>query len=253
MTKPKHDHDHDPHSDHDNHANDNDANKAPVAVTPAGGALASLTALATILNNVDTTSAAGRSGHPMLQFKREGDGTWMYGQRKTKPEPGGRWAVNPMTFQRGYICFGATNNFLGEKLLPVSQPMLDPAELPNKGFEWKEQWAVNLKCLDGSDAGVEVVYKATTTAASRPSAACSKRSATGSTAVSTTARSRRSCSSKRTSYPHGQYGKTWIPVLTIIDWMSMARPGAGAGAPPPPASPPSSPPPAEQPRRRRVG
>ena len=37
MTKTKPDHD--PCADPDNHANDNDANKAPVAVTPAEGAL----------------------------------------------------------------------------------------------------------------------------------------------------------------------------------------------------------------------
>ena len=53
---------------------------------------------------------------PMLQFKREGDGTWMFGQRQTKVEDGSRWAVNPTTFQRGFICFGDANNMLGETL-----------------------------------------------------------------------------------------------------------------------------------------
>ena len=61
MTKIKPDPD--PDADHDNHDNDNDANKAPVAVAPAGGALASLAALGAALNGVDTTSVAGRSGH----------------------------------------------------------------------------------------------------------------------------------------------------------------------------------------------
>ena len=40
--------------------------------------------------------------------------------------------------------------------------MPDLAELPDKGFPWQEQWAVNLKCLDGTDAGIEVIYKPTT-------------------------------------------------------------------------------------------
>ena len=72
MTKTKPDHD----LDHDNHDNDNDPNKAPVAVTPAGGALASLTALGAVFNAVDTASVVGRSGMPMLQFKRDGGGIW---------------------------------------------------------------------------------------------------------------------------------------------------------------------------------
>ena len=65
----------------------------------------SLEALGAVLNTVDTATVAGRSGLPMLQFKREGDGTWLHGQRRTVVEDGSRWAVNPMTFRRGHICF----------------------------------------------------------------------------------------------------------------------------------------------------
>ena len=46
--------------------------------------------------------------------------------------------------------------------MPVSQPMPDVAELPDKGFPWQQQWAVNLKCLSGADAGTEVIFKPTT-------------------------------------------------------------------------------------------
>jgi hypothetical protein len=49
---------------------------------------------------------------------------------------------------------------------------------------------------------------------------------------------------KKDSYPHPEYGKTWFPVLEVIDWTSLSGP---APAPqPPPAND-------EQPRRRRVG
>ena len=99
----------------------------------------------------------------MLQFKsREDGGTWMFGQRRTVPEDGSRWAVNPRRSSAAIVCFGDANNLLGETFGPVSQPMPESAELPDKGFEWQQQWAVNLKCLDGTDAGTEVVYKTTT-------------------------------------------------------------------------------------------
>ena len=50
---------------------------------------------------------------------------------------------------------------------------------------------------------------------------------------------------EKDSYPHGQYGRIWTPLLTIVDWMPLSGPA--------PAPKPASPPPVEQPRRRRVG
>jgi hypothetical protein len=49
---------------------------------------------------------------------------------------------------------------------------------------------------------------------------------------------------EKDSYQHGQYGRVWTPVLTIVDWMPLDGPA--------PAPAPTSPPPPEQPRRRRV-
>ena len=105
----KHDRDRDP-------ANDNGDHEKPggkqVASAPAGGALASIASLAAALAKVNTSAIIGRSGLPMMLFKREGSGTWMFGQKKTIPEPGSRWAVNPMTFKYGFICFN-DNKVLG--------------------------------------------------------------------------------------------------------------------------------------------
>src|SRR6516165_9511778 len=92
--------------DHDSaHGHDNDNGHGEIVPSPAGGAITSLATLQTALNNVDTSSVAGRSGLPMLQFKREGDGTWMYGQRQTIVEGNSRWAANPLSFQWGFIAF----------------------------------------------------------------------------------------------------------------------------------------------------
>jgi hypothetical protein len=224
---------------------DND-NERAIASAPAagGGALASLATLGAVLNNVDTASVAGRSGLPMLAFKREGDGTWAFGQKRTIAEDGSGWAVNPLTFKRGYICFSNDNKVVGEHLLPVSQPMPEVTELPDRGFEWQQEWAVNLKCIDGTDAGTEVVYKPTTVGGVQAVAGLIE-------AVRDRLNSNQHGGKvspivhlEKDSYQRPPYGRVWTPLLTIVDWMPLSGPA--------PAPAPTAPPPAEQPRRRRV-
>jgi hypothetical protein len=239
------DHDQDRDSDH---ANDNGEHERPggkqVASAPAGGALTSLAALQTALANVNTAAIIGRSGLPMMLFKREGSGTWGYGQTRTVPEANSRWALNPLTFLYGHICFGDNNKVLGERLVPISQPKPMITELPDMGFPWQEEWAVNMKCLGGADAGVEVVFKATTDGGIKA-------------VVLMVALVRDRINGgqhdgkivpivllEKDSYQHSQYGKVWFPVLNTVDWMSLDGP-----APAPEPAPQSS---IEQPRRRRV-
>ena len=126
--------------------------------------------------------------------------------------------------------------------------MPDAADLPDHGFKWKEQWAVSMKCITGADAGIEVVFKTTTVGGIRAI-----------TGLIDEVRDRILSGQhdgkvvpvvllKKDSYPHGEYGKTWIPVLKIIDWMPLSGP-ASAPTPTPRQSPPTA---DEQPRRRRV-
>ena len=247
MSNPNHDnrddHDHDNRDDHDH--DDNNGGKAVASTPTAASALISLTALATILNAVNTASVGGRSGLPLLQFKsRENNGTWMFGQRRTIPEEGSRWAVNLASFKWGYICFGPDKKVLDERLVSVSLPKPSLVELPDMGAPWQEEWAVNLKCLGGVDAGAEVVFKASTVGGTQAIAG-----------LIDTVRDRLNggqhdgnvvpiLTLEKDSDPHAQYGRVWTPLLTVVDWMPLDGP---APAPKPAASPP-----AEQPRRRRV-
>jgi hypothetical protein len=242
----KREHDHDDYRDHDDrrdHDNDNDNGHA-VAPAPSGGALAALATLGKTLNAVDTTSVVGGAGTPMLSFKRDGNGTWMYSQKRTGVEDGSRWGVNPLSFRYGYICFGDGNKVLGERLVSVSQPMPSVEELPDKGFPWVPQWCVNLKCLSGADADVEVTFKPTTVGGVQSVASLIE-------AVRDRLNGGRHDGKvspivllKKDSYQHPQYGRVWTPLLDIVDWMPLTGPA--------PAPAPASPPPAEQPRRRRV-
>jgi hypothetical protein len=240
MTKVKPDHD----SDRD-HANDND--ERATTPSPAGGALTSLAALQTALKGVDTTSVAGRSGLPMLQFKRDGDGTWMHGQKRTVVEDGSRWAANPMSFRWGYIAFTNDNKVAGERLVSIAQPKPEITELPNKGdAEWTEQWAVTLKCLDGTDAGTEVIYKPTTVGGIQAVAGMVDSVRDRLNGGQHDGKVVPIVELAKGSYQHGQYGRVWTPVLEIVGWMPLEGPA------PAPAPEPTPPPSSEQPRRRRV-
>jgi hypothetical protein len=240
--------------DHDrdrDHANDNGDHERPggskqVAPAPAGGALDSLAALQTALAKVNTAAIIGRTGLPMMQFKREGSGTWMFGQKRTVPEPGSRWAINPMTFRWGYICFGDNKKVLDEHVVSVSLPKPLVTELPDTGFPWQEQWSVNMKCLDGADAGVEVVYKMSTDGGIKSIVIMLglvrdrlNSGQHGGKIVPTVLL-------EKDSYPHKEHGRVWIPVLdNNVEWMSLDGPA-------PTPTPVEPTPPVDQPRRRRV-
>jgi hypothetical protein len=238
--------------DHD-HANDN-GNKPGVVTTTKGGALGSsaLTQLSTTLNNM--SFGGGSSGRPMMLFKSRTDGgVYSYGRTGIIPEDGSKWAANPLSAKYGYIQFDAANKPT-ERLAPISQPMPSLAELPDMGFEWKEEWTIDLKCLDGADAGVEVTLKMSTYGGIQAL-----------TGVLEAVRDRINSDQhddkivpvvclEKYSYQHPQYGPTVNPLLTIISWMAMDGPApASEPASPPPPVPPAPPASAaEQPRRRRV-
>ena len=237
------DHDQDRNRDH---ANDNGKHEKPggkqVASAPAGGALASIASLAAALANVPI--GIGRTGLPMMLFKsREDGGTWGFGQRRTIPEEGSRWAVNPLTIQWGCISFGDGNKVVGERLVPITQPKPLIADMPDTTFPWQEEWSVNMKCLDGADAGVEVIFKATTDGAIKAIVLLVDELRNRLNGNQHDGKIVPIVLLEKDGYQHPKHGPTAIPVLTIVDWMSLDGP---APAPAP------EPPPVEQPRRRRV-
>jgi hypothetical protein len=244
MSNIEHAHDVDRDRDHDEPKREDKA----LAPAPKGGALASLEALSAALNKLDMSSVVGRSPMPMMLFKRDGNGTWAFGKKQMPPEEGSRWAANVLSCTRGYVCFGDNNK--NERMALITQPMPDPATLPDLGFKWNEQWGVGLKCTNGADAGTEVIFKSTTVGGIQAVAGLIEAVRDRLNGGMHDGKIVPIVRLEKDSYQHSQYGRVWTPLLTIVDWMP---PDGPAPAPEPVSPPPSSASPtAEQPRRRRV-
>ena len=239
-----------------NSANENGKASAPAndnggAITPALRASAyastALTALAAAFKTVDTTSIGRRPVFPLMLYKSR-ENKWTFGRQQTIPEPNSLWAINPSTFQWGWVCFDGSNTPVGEKLVSLSDPLPDAAKLQDTGFPWQQQMAVNVKCITGVDAGAEAIFK-TNTEGGKGEVARLIEAVGDRLNMPHGGKVSPIVQLGDSSYGHDKYGKTFIPVLTIVDWMSLDGP---ASPPPPPPSETTSPAP-EQPRRRRVG
>jgi hypothetical protein len=229
---------------------------ATASNTPALQASTAVAALTAMLNSVHAAPSSLRSAKPSLLFKaRTKGGIWAYGRAQTVVENGSLWAIDPRTLQHGYVALSG-NQLLGEKMEPVDQPMPELAKLPQVGVAWQQQLSVDLRCISGVDAGVEVTYKTTSVGGFQAFddliVALRDRLSSGLhdnklSPVVTLGKS---------DYTHPQFGPQTNPVMKISDWMPLdGPPPTPAPAPMAPASP-SSPCSAsaanEQPRRRRV-
>lgn len=191
----------------------------------SANALAALGSLKQGLQNVQShIHTAG--GDPILRMGR--DGVWIYGADNVEVEAGSEWAVNPMSLQHGYICWknipqGSKDKpeLLGEEVRSMFQPLPDKNSLPDYGAgnSWAEEIMVDLRCVSGEDEGEQTLYKPSSTGGLRAMkevigeimTAIDKHPETPVPVVVL----------ENDSYQHKQYGKTYVPVLRIVRWVSM--------------------------------
>ncbi len=200
-------------------------------------ALAALGSLKQGLQNVQSQiHTAG--GDPILRMGR--DGVWIYGAENVEIEPGSEWAINPLSLRHGMICWKAIPQgsrdkaeLLGEEIRSMTQPLPAKESLPDYGFngelknEWTEEVIVDLKCITGEDEGEQVIYKPSSTGGLRAMKdmigqimeAIDKHPETPVPVVVL----------EHDTYQHKQYGKTYVPILRIVRWVSMD--GVAAEAP----------------------
>jgi hypothetical protein len=175
-------------------------------------AVASLsTALRSISNNV------GEAGVAILKMDKTGH--WVFGADQTEVEDGSKWAVNPFSFVHGFIAWG-DGEVLGEKMVPVTQPLPDmEAAPPNAKRGWEVQIGCSLKCISGDDEGLEVRFSTTSVGGKK---------AVQALAVEIAGAVEKDQSKpvpvvvlKKDHYVHKSYGRIFTPVFEVVEWVSM--------------------------------
>jgi hypothetical protein len=209
---------------------------APAA---AGGALAALGNLKGAIQNVKAAVIIA-GGDPILRLGR--DGKWVFGADNFEPEEGSRWMVNPLSLRFGQVCWkvipqGSKEKpeLYGKKLVSVfgnAKPIGGQAHDSNGNpvnhdqHPWQDVVGVDLLCISGEDEGEQVIYEPSSTGGLR--AMDDLMDAISKAQDEHPDRIVPIVELKSDSYNHAQYGKTYIPVLKIVDWATNDAIGQGA-------------------------
>lgn len=182
-------------------------------------------------------------------LKMDRTGHWVFGSDQDEVEAGSKWAVNPYSFIHGYVAWGAAETpaagtVLGEKLAPMTEPLPEVGPAPDNSDGWKVQVGFSLKCISGEDAGMEARF--TTLSLGGRRAVQGLALAVAEQADKDQTKIVPVITLGKDHYPHKAYGRIYVPVLTVQEWMSMDGPAEASDAKAPVAEE------AAPARRRRV-
>ena len=209
-------------------------------VTFSQANLPSVQSLSTALRSLEKDVAPAG----VVIIKMDKTGHWVFGADQTEVEDDATWAVNPFSFVHGFIAWG-DGEVLGEKMVPVSQPLpeLDAAP-PNAKKGWETQVGLSMKCISGEDKDMEVRYTTTSVGGKR---------GVQTLAVAIAEQVEKDQGKpvpvvrlKKDHYSHKSYGKIFTPVFEVVEWVSMSGDTEDAPAIETPAQAE-----VEAPRRRR--
>lgn len=100
-------------------------------------------------------STSTRPEHPYVSFSR--DGEWSYGSDQETFDLDGTYAFDPTSMQVGYIGWAGKRPHI--HMVPVGEPEVDPAKLPDIGVAYDKGYSANFKALSGKQAGKMFQYR----------------------------------------------------------------------------------------------
>lgn len=171
---------------------------------------------------VETQIQAPQNGDGLDYLNLKASTGWTYGQDNIETEEGAKWAINPASMAKGFIAWSDDSKVLGDVLQPVTKGLVQRDTLPDvEGDGWQEQCGFQMVCLDGEDAGTNVMYKASTQGASKEFARIYNEiigKAKGGSADIVPI-----VLLDRGSYQHSvkKYGMVTFPVFDIVGWQGL--------------------------------
>ena len=182
---------------------------------PSGGLPTTPDDLVQGLANVkQEIGAAG--GMPLLRLLKTG--SFAIGPENLEPEEDSLWAANPYSIHHGFAAWGDGELF-EEVMVPFNQAPPPKSELRDYGVAWSKQYSVILQCVNGTDKGMTVLYKGTSIGMQNAmkgliDAIITQVQADPEHIVPV-------LDLEVDSYPHKQWGKVFIPILEITEWLTM--------------------------------
>ena len=152
-------------------------------------------------------------------------GDWSYGVEETAPESDSVWAINPNSFQHGWTAWGSKGRGneganVGEKMVSATQPLPLESDLPDVNGDWSSCIGMQLRCLNGEDAGLQVLFKSSSVGGRNAYASIIEqlveRAQAGEQKLVPVVRL------ESDSYKHSKYGKLFTPILKVDHWLSMS-------------------------------
>ena len=154
-------------------------------------------------------------GKPFFRLLKSGK--FVFGQTNEEMQPGSRWVVNIRAMTHGYSCW-VDGVLEGEVMVPMTQPLPRRPD-PIDGVPFKDQRGMEMRCYDGDDQGVEVLYKINSTGGIRAIAALlttiydqlARRPAYPCPVLRFTSE----------SYQHKKHGEIATPTFHVVGWANM--------------------------------
>lgn len=180
---------------------------------------ANIANMATALVQSASQAGASTSSDAFMKFSKFGE--WVYGVENTEVEEGSVWAVNPFGLTHGWVAWGTEahgtdGQNVGEMMVPVTHPFPQEGLLPAVKGEWSKAVGVQMRCTNGEDEGVQVMWKSNSLGGRKAYAALMQSMSARITSGNP------ECMPlvllKADNYPHKKYGKIWTPVFEIVGW-----------------------------------
>jgi hypothetical protein len=178
--------------------------------------------LAQVLRSVKTDTAP----IGMAIIKMDKTGHWVVGADQTEIEKGSVWAVNPLSFVHGFIAWGQ-GEVLAEKMYPIDVDLdsIDLGPAPSGAQRgWENQLGMAVKCVQGSDEGLDARFSTTSVGGKRALIALMNEVADQDDKDHANNVALVELGSEY--YAHKVYGRVYTPVFKTIDWVSLDYNGA---------------------------